>query len=586
MIKTDDSSIADILTKSGVVYSIPSYQRGFDWGKQELQELIEDLEDSINTNKKLYLGSLIFDVSDDRASVTNEYKVVDGQQRMTTMSITLVAVRYQFIQLNEHNLAGRVQRLLDDESVITGKGGRKLTVSENIREIYDYISDYDWLGDFPDKINGKSVKRQVNKIKPIFDYVYQTVKGYNSERLGQFYQTLLSSYVVVINVQSVDDVFAIFERTNARGLDLNIGDLLKNYILSKDSERLYEEEWGEIVNNAAGSLQRMLKYFWVSRRGHTQSSQLYRNLKGYSAEVGIDMFVSELVEFSRFYLCTQALGKTEVRDWLYDFGLDKLAENQDTYEKIARVFHGLKQFRVTQAYPIIFSIFTLYKSDLESASSKQLINTLTAIEKYHFINNIIAGRIGNDVEKFYAEKSSELYMLNEKFNLAMDNFVSDLAKKKASKQEFIAKFNENLSYSSNNLGLIMYFFDRFNNYGAKGAQYIDIHNIDSLTKIKHYNIEHILPQSYVEMYDDVERELVDSIGNLLILPRHSNSGLGNMSFQDKIHVLEGDSKYRGKLAIIDDFVKQYQGASEWGIKEINQRVDNLSRMAYEHVWQL
>lgn len=109
----------------------------------------------------------------------------------------------------------------------------------------------DWDGKFPEKIGTNKIKKQVNKIKPIFDALSLELSAYNSEELISFISALLNSYVIVINVENTEDVFAIFERTNARGLDLNTGDLLKNHIFSHGIED-FEERWSEIIENAEG----------------------------------------------------------------------------------------------------------------------------------------------------------------------------------------------------------------------------------------------------------------------------------------------------------------------------------------------
>lgn len=102
----------------------------------------------------------------------------------------------------------------------------------------------------------------------------------------------------------------------------------------------------------------------------------------------------------------------------------------------------------------------------------------------------------------------------------------------------------------------MYFFDRINNYKASGAQYVEIYNPDSLTKVKNYNDEHILPQSYEKEYG-VDREVIDNIGNLLPFSRHSNSDFGKKSFDKKIDLLKNQPKARAGLQILEEFTARY-----------------------------
>ena len=87
MISPERQTIEQILGGTKVNFSVPNYQRSFDWGKGELQELMDDLKEiKESKNKDLFLGNFIFDISD-----SSKYKIVDGQQRLTTISLIFIA---------------------------------------------------------------------------------------------------------------------------------------------------------------------------------------------------------------------------------------------------------------------------------------------------------------------------------------------------------------------------------------------------------------------------------------------------------------------------------------------------------------
>jgi uncharacterized protein with ParB-like and HNH nuclease domain len=89
MITPEKKTIWSIFQDKEYRFSVPSYQRSFDWGKDELQELVEDLKDTKDTEgKELFLGNFIFDISE-----KNNLKIVDWQQRLTAISIILIALR-------------------------------------------------------------------------------------------------------------------------------------------------------------------------------------------------------------------------------------------------------------------------------------------------------------------------------------------------------------------------------------------------------------------------------------------------------------------------------------------------------------
>lgn len=587
MISPVSQTIEDILKGTKITYSVPTYQRTFDWGKSELQELVDDLKEA--KNKELFLGNFIFDISD-----PSDYKIVDGQQRLTTISIIFIALREQAKKLNESEIANELQSFISIYSKIRNMNEVKITVSDNIRTIFEYMTHPEWTGEFPDQINGKSIKRQINKIKPIYKYIEESLEKFNSDDLRLFIKALWDAYVVVIKVESTEDVFSVFERTNARGLDLNIGDLLKNYIFSHQDDTL-EQKWSQIIDYADGSLPRMLKYFWVSRKGYIQQSKLYKSLKNYVKELdsnnenGIEKFVNELYDFSRFYHSIQSLDPTIVQEWFEEYDMSDIANNEDYYTRINRVFQALKLFRVTQAYPLIFSIIHAYKRS-NNKKINNVFKALEVIEKYHFVNNVISGRIGNEVEKFYAESAKEIFNTTE-LGSELNKLTNELSKKRASEEEFTVNFIDTVTYNPKNIALLNYVFDRVNNFDSakksfvKGSQYINIFSPEKNLNKRNYNIEHIFAQDNKKNYNEEDKETFDTIGNLLLISRHSNSEFGNKSTKEKINLIEGDKKHFGNLRYLDEFLDMYKDKFDnWGLEEINERSLEFSKSAYKNTW--
>ena len=181
MISPEKQTIEQILGGTRIKYSVPSYQRSYDWGKGEIQELMDDLKQLKGVKaKELFLGNFIFDVS-----AQENYKVVDGQQRLTTISILFIALREQAKKLNELVVASEIQRYISFYSKIRGKNEVRFDVSKNIKEIYEMMANPEWDGVFLDKINNKPVKRQVNKLKPIYNYIIGSISKYNSNDLNE-----------------------------------------------------------------------------------------------------------------------------------------------------------------------------------------------------------------------------------------------------------------------------------------------------------------------------------------------------------------------------------------------------------------
>ena len=596
MISPERKTVEDILSSSKITYKVPTYQRSFDWGKEELQEFLDDLDEaSENKQKDLFLGNFIFDITN-----KNEIELVDGQQRLTTISLSFIAFREIAKSKNEDDLAAECQKYIGEYSAIRKKKDLKFLLSKNIRDTYEIMAYPKWDGKFNDKAeNGLSLKKQNNKLKPLYKTIKDRFDECSSEKLTNLIAALLDTYVVTLEVDSDESKFAIFERTNARGLDLNIGDLVKNFIFSYEDSTI-NEKWDEIILNAKGNLPKMLKYAWITKNGHVMQSKLYRQIKNYVSQKqnDINVYVEELLQFSKFYSTFQEASDKHTKEWLNEFGLNSISAYEYNVQEITRVFQALRLFRVTQVIPLIYSIFYHFRRNKDKIKKDRLIQLLQVFEKYHFVNNVICGRVANEVEKFYAAAAKEIY-IDDVNNFAgdvelverekEDKFINHLKNKKAEKEEFTSQFVNIIYYSKRNVPYINYIFDRINNKRdtkkITGGNYVTIFDPSVTYQKRNYNIEHLLSQMFLdEKSDEFNSEVIHQIGNLLVIPYHTNSGLPDKMI-DKIERLKSDNKYVGNLRYIPLFMERYsEDFSEWGKKSIEKRSKDLANEAFDSIW--
>ncbi len=548
-------------------------------------ELIEDLENYKDAGgENLFLGNLIFEKSKDQKTF-----VVDGQQRLTTLFLLLIACRMRARELNLVKLVLKIQDKITFMDSTTGESlGCRLIASDSIREVFEHMAPDSWDGSFPTVLKKKFVKRKVNKVKPIYDSFLKAVSEFDQAELSRFLGAIYNAYVARIEVESEVEALSIFERTNARGLDLEVSDLLKNYLFAKRVDSI-QKSWEQVLENAGGTILRMLKYFYVSKKGPVQKPQLYKKLKGFGAEVGPQELTQQLAAFSEFYRVVKVPEKLLTKAFFETEGFSEICTDQYRYEKINRALEALREFNVVQFCPPAYAaIEALARRNGKSSSggAKKLIQLFETFEKYHFINNVICERGGNEVEKLYADACIRFSETTD-FIRTTDKLINDLKSKLAAEEEFVANFAE-LSYSPDQLGLICYVFDRFNNHGLDPGQCIPIYNPDPKLRRRNFNIEHFLPQK-PESDLKVKRadlEMVDEIGNLLVIYFRDNSSLGNVSPAEKIKRLKGDlSQKVVNLNYVTDFVSRYGGeAASWGADKIEKRAADMARKAYREVW--
>jgi uncharacterized protein with ParB-like and HNH nuclease domain len=589
MIQPKLSTVGEILAVAKP-FAVPKYQRGFAWGKEQAADLLSDLSTESKDRRGLFLGTLIFNVSDrSHEGVT----VVDGQQRLTTIFLLLIACRQLAKRLGIEGVAQETQKRITITDPTTAESkGALLRVSDSIREVFEDMTRHDWDGLLPQKVKNKTVKLKTRKIRPVYDTFDTAIRDFDKEQLGALLHSIYEARVIRIDIDGDEEAFSIFERTNARGTDLEVSDLLKNYLYQSNVSGV-DDKWKEIIENSSSTILRMLKYFYVAKNGYISKTDLYTGLKDYCIQLGgPEQFVQELTNFSRFYnLIRQEKTDAELKEYLDTIGCPAISSETDKYQRVHFTLQAFRLFGVSQVYPVIYAALSWMARNGQGASksaSKQFIRLLESLENYHFVNNAICSRIGNEVEKIYADLCKKLSESKE-FDKDISEFIVQLRGKLASEEEFETRFCE-INYSDEFLPLISYIFDRVNNFKLDPGERTIIFNPITNLKRRNHNTEHFLPKKPDDetTIDSATLAAIDNIGNLLPMSFRANSSLGNLSPLKKIQKLEGElSRKTNNLNYLKDFVKQYaSSAAEWNDKAIQVRARDMARDAYERVWKL
>jgi hypothetical protein len=575
------------LLSSPKQFQIPRYQRDFKWGIDEATELIEDLQSVIGEDGgALFLGTVIFETSQ-----REHLSIVDGQQRLTSLLLLLIACRERAKELGEPQRAAAIQQKIGFIDEATGSSsGCRLVAAKTIRELFCYIAESGWKGDFPHKIDGKAIKRQINRIRPIYKFFKTKVAdSLSSKGLTQFLGAIYSSYVFKIEIESDVQALGLFERTNARGVELEVADLLKNYLFSKkDDSDFIEESWAQITANSGNQMLRMLKHFYISKKGHVTKSALYKKIKGYGNDIGAEALTQQLLDFSQFNAVAKAGNEQDVLNYLNAVGLTAIVQHADRHKLFHRSLEALREFGILQHIPVVYaSINCLIRCGLQEnkPAIKILLAIIDALEKYHFVNNAICERVGNENEKLYSKTCEELSICTD-FGKTASNFLEEIKKRNASEDEFVLNFPKKVNYQEG-VSLVAYVFDRLNNAGLQLGAGVKIYDPDPRVFRKTHNIEHIFPQNPKAGFVDAKiAEVVDDVGNLLILPSKTNGRLGNDEPKDKIAKLKGALRKEVKhLNVVEDFLDFCDDKKgPWDASLITKRSEMLARKGYKTIW--
>ena len=610
----DKDKIKDLLNLSEKMI-IPAYQREFVWNDVEGGEFLEDVISSSPVDP-LFLGTFIFN-----REQQDKIEIVDGQQRITTILTLLISCRVvaremEFSKYFQNN----VQRLitLQPMSKVDEEPGARLESGGEIGRSLKVMSRSEWDGKY-DKERMKG-KRGWNRIKKAYGFFYEELKkGYKKEdTAAKLIEKIQNIEYIDISVRSSLEAISTFERVNARGQHLAVYDLVKAFLFSKALSpndpglRNIEDEWKEIRNNARhteSTLKKILYYFYFSKKGRIKSSELYRGLRD-MAEENVRTFVDGLKSFSKFYslIVSKEYFTNGIKDYLIntmEFKETKM-NDEDRIQKVSKSLFAISLFGGDRVYPLIYSTLqalSVTVKKLKEDGKKETdeidawISLLEFIEDFCFVATRIThvtSQYSGELERLYTEYCRAF--CNEK-----SGFVKNVQQVKQKLQRlitvsedlFVEHFTEITYQDKNDRKIIYYIFDRLNNTVKGTRKRIGPTKSSGIFSPEQYkvmgnNIEHILARSR-DIGEEGNMDIVDNIGNLLVIHRKDNSKLGNKEPHDKIEDLREmlDEEEINEL-YIKDFIEYYEEkcpeGTEWNAEIIKQRSKDLARQIYKIVY--
>jgi uncharacterized protein with ParB-like and HNH nuclease domain len=462
-------SVRDIF--SDYELEIPRYQRKYDWKQDDAAELwntiIESYDEKTSKPDGPFLGNIIL-----QKDVTGKFAVIDGQQRLTTLTILLIALLKFTAQKKEtlHNknnsefeimvsINNQCTRLLYDN---TANGGLKMHfhASDDIRDMFENMVRNSWEGFKTKEPKITVTKRSWSKdkekrrklVKDLFNYYTDELEkltisnnGIDAERLFAIIQQI---NVVLVTIDGDEDAYSLFERTNNLGVPLSIGDILKNRLfkeLQKKEDKDLITMWDEdIVEPAGNQFSKILRQFYMSRNGHVSNKQLINKLLEYfnskieeekkkeikdSKDCAMNAalnFICELNEYEDFYTAYYCnhdvkVGYTSDKEnpeaAIFKIDLNDIKQ-EEIKMRLGHVQESLRALQVStniQFIPLLFSIHYYYQkkeiyNDLDAV--KKLEKIYLSVENFHFINTIVCNRRANEVEHMYPDFASKIYKLS------------------------------------------------------------------------------------------------------------------------------------------------------------------------------
>jgi len=602
MIYIEKESIGRFLKRA--IYEVPQNQRKFEWDHEQAASLFDDIEQSSN---EVFLGNIITltERSRERIGDKEVRQIVDGQQRLTTILLLLIAIRIRLSHLGDEAsyLMGSVQDVIKYKEDSNLKTHLRLLPSSSIREVFEQACEQTWKNhEFKKppkiKIHTNAWKSIVSRFEKAYNTLWKLIENKTLKEVHDILEKILGSTVISISVDSLDAAIDLFERTNARGKPLGVGDLVRNHLFSHNQDG-HQESWKIMEENSNGKVVQCLRYYQISRTGHITAKKLYGKIKELIKDTSALDYVLSLEQFSKFFSVMTDPTSNNF-DGLLNEEL-KLGLNNRMNEKKKKLsfsLQALKLMGVNQVIPILFSCLKVVDEEPDkNKKNKALDMTISLtelLEKYHFINNKICSRPANAVEKIYSDIALEISSqkkIGPSYSILRDKLLEpDI---NATFEEFEREFCE-LEYSKqskDSRNLLRYIFDKMVNNNASYDNVRDNIFITAnsyLNEVQDYNIEHVYPQKpNTDIYNLKESIILHNIGNLWTLYKKENSSekFSNLLPEEKIEHIKSLPAEKQKLyhSVFISQINKIDG--EWDEKYIIARAKDMAKTCYYEIYK-
>ncbi|WP_239700892.1 MULTISPECIES: DUF262 domain-containing protein [unclassified Mammaliicoccus] len=546
--------------RSAVKIYIPVYQRNYDWHIENCKLMFDDLLDlEINNNKSHFFGSIVVKPG----NYSQDIIVIDGQQRLTTLSLLMLAIK-NWLDKNEEK-------------------------AQNVRLTSDYVLNtflQDQYLSTPDKYILQSNPRDYKSYKLLFgnekfhdklsnitlnyNYLYSCIDNMKIS-IDQLMNSIQKLQFMVVNLNAPeDDPQLIFESLNSTGVALTDADKIRNFLLMNEEipeqDKYFHNYWQPLEENTHFEVSKFFRYYLTIKNAEfPKISNVYNEFKKTYFDLNFNKYdlFEDLNDYSNTY--------------------KMILECNTGTKKIDMILNRFLELNVTVIRPFIMAIINDFTSD--RIMEEEAIKIVEIMEKY-IARRIITKTPSNALNKVIATLYRDFRHFQDKHQGQYQDsevILYLLLKKQGSgrvptDEELIRNFKNNDWYNINS-SYRSYIFERLENHN-----HIESLSIYEGLKNKDYSIEHIMPQKLSsdwkkelgKDYQTIHDNYVNSLGNLTITGY--NSKYSNRSFEEKQNMVKGF-----KESHFVNLNKLPAKSEKWRETEIIERTNQLINSAIE-IW--
>lgn len=542
-------------------YNIPRNQRKYVWDQRNWKELFEDISIVAENPKQPphFIGSIVLK-DEGREQGISRYTIIDGQQRIMTLTIFLVSIMYMLkLEHMEDDFNGTQQYVMakndkNNEIMIVNAeqyasfenilnniitSDEAILRQKNVRTFFDALN-----------LNRNRDKHIVDAFVSYVGYIKEKLNAPNNTKLYllKLRDALISTKYVSIIASSDEDSYTIFEILNARGIDLEDHELLKNYIMrfvqpEEDRDKA-KDYWNGIETKLGKHLSKFIKHYAVHKYGYIANLSPYKTIQQGTKGKNTSELLKDIMQKSDYY---------------YKIVNPMITGEDPNCSKTEyKIFEFFKKRRQEQLRPILLSLLHCVHNGLLSTTKYEKI--LLILYNFFICYNLIGKQNSNrltDIINKYARKLEEGYS-----DTVLAEFIQSLKNKLPPRENFINLFKDiGWSHHSgyydgddnkNRVKIVLETFEYFL------SGYCD----------NDFTIEHVLPDS--------ENRINGQIGNLIPLENRLNDRCADKQLSEKVLTYK-ESNFKSSRKLAERIISQDN------YFDIENRTNHLAKTFYDDI---
>ena len=544
-------------------FRIPVFQRDYRWTREQCSQVWYDIIRASNAESRdHFMGSFVY-VGAPAGAVFNSFVVIDGQQRLTTLTLLLIAMRDHIEDIawsgsgEDNPTRGQIDAYFIKNEHETGAKSYKLALRRH---------DDATLRTLADSRDLSALNKPSKQIIENYEYFRQLLRD-SGITPDIVYRGIGHLEFVDVQLEQSDNPQLVFESLNSTGVQLSQSDLIRNYLLMgllpEDQDRLYEDYWSKLENDfrEVGTEPDFFlrDYIALKQKSTTpaRADEIYTEFKKFwplSDTESTRTLLADLVKFAHYYV-------SFLRPSL----------NQDKGKELVNAMMDVRPsgFSNTLA-PLIMRLNDYY--DIGNFSQSDFVQTLKLIKSYLIRRAVL----GLQTRNYWSVFTRMALSIDDK--VPFESFQVALARQSHKYRfpldgEFIKAIQENDLYG---LRLCFHILECLENTGQSVP-----------TPTKNCSIEHIMPQNIEDVpewqqtlgddWASIQTTWLHRLGNLTLIAYDNNITISNKPFEEKKNIKGG---FKDAAVRLNRYVREQE---EWTVSEMQTRGRLLAQRAVE-IW--